>query len=179
MHQTPTPTPQPSNPKPNSQTSNPKHRTPNDTHQSPNSLYAIDLHRTMVTCTRCPLSGEQGTHKTVKAGFWRCLSDKSHLKSLAAVISNLFEVISNLFKAFPLQSHTLEQSAMLTLHAFDPLGIMVTCTRHPLSSEQGTNKTVKARFWRWLSDKSHLKPFKVFPFRPRSLNPTPSSRGRC
>jgi len=36
----------------------------------------------------------------------------------------------------------------------------------PLSGEYGTYKTVKARFWPWLSGKSRLNPFKLSP--PRS-----------
>ena len=34
-----------------------------------------------------------------------------------------------------------------------------------VSSEHGTYKTVKAKFWPWLSGKSPLTPFKVFPLR--------------
>ena len=48
----------------------------------------------------------------------------------------------------------------------------------PLSSEYGTHKTVKARFWPWLSGKS-LMPFELFPLRSAVVPVRGHDRGLC
>jgi len=99
----------------------------------------------------------QEGHKSVN-----CLS-QSELASAGSALA-LPCAVHNLFHPTP-----GDVVGKVPAASFSDISFVLTVSQ-PLTSELGTYKTVKARFWPWLSGTSPQKVFKLFPLRSEAVS---------